>query len=210
MLAPTPQIGHARGIMSPRWTPLLAAFALAAGGQTAPSPTPAGTDDLYSLGQQLFDQYAPPEVKEEYRFPTKGEWDQFAARLQHALDNNSLEELAAFEPEARTALAALRALPGYEDYADWLELRIDEIEAARLAVARPVAPTPAEPGVPRPSSAVPHYDLWLARERGRPVPAAAAALMIMRVSRCPVSCPSFRANLHWSQRIARATPARPH
>jgi membrane-bound lytic murein transglycosylase D len=159
--------------MRARWTILLAGSALAAGAQPAPSPTPepAGTDDLYSLGQQLFEAYASPEVKEEYRFPTKDEWDQFAARLQHALDNNSLEELAGFETEARAALAALRALPGYEDYADWLELRIDEIDAARLAVARPVAPTPGPP------SAVPHYDLWLARERGRPVPAGAAALM---------------------------------
>ena len=95
--------------MRARWTILLAGSALAAGAQPAPSPTPepAGTDDLYSLGQQLFEAYASPEVKEEYRFPTKDEWDQFAARLQHALDNNSLEELAGFETEARAALAAL-------------------------------------------------------------------------------------------------------
>jgi membrane-bound lytic murein transglycosylase D len=157
--------------------PLLALVCLAAGAEPAPSPTPAGTDDLYNLGQQLFDQFAPPEVKEQYYFPSKDEWDRFAARLQHALDNNSLEELAGFEPEARSALAALRALPGYEDYADWLELRIDEIEAARLAVARPVAPTPGPPEIRRAASSVPLYDLWLARVRGRPVPLNAAALM---------------------------------
>ena len=133
--------------MHARWKTLFAAFVLSAGAQPTPTPAPAGTDDLYNLGQQLFDQYAPPEVKDQYRFPTKDEWDRFAARLQHALDSNSLEELAEFEPEARAALVALRALPGYEDYADWLALRIDEIDAARLAVARPGRrPRPARPG----------------------------------------------------------------
>ncbi len=139
-----------------------------------PAPTPPPTaDDLYRLGQQLFDQYAPPEVKEEYAFPTKEQWDDFAARLQRALDNGSLGDLAAFEPEARAALAALRVSPGYGDYADWLELRLDDIEAARQAVA----PAPPSGRLPVRPSAIPYYDLWLGRERRRPVPGAAAALM---------------------------------
>ncbi len=163
--------------MRARWIPWFAAAILAAGAEPTPTPAPANADDLYNLGQQLFDQYATPEIKDQYRFPSKEEWDRFAGRLQHALDNNSLEELAGFEPEAQAALAALRALPGYEDYADWLELRIDEIEAARQAVARPAAPVPGAPGIKRPTSSMPHYDLWLSRERSRPVPAGAAALM---------------------------------
>jgi membrane-bound lytic murein transglycosylase D len=159
------------------WIPWIAVGVLAAGAEPpAPTPPPPdGADDFYKVGQQLFDQYAPPEIKEQYEFPTREQWDQFAARLQHALDNNSLGDLAAFEPEARAALVALRALPGYGDYADWLELRIDEIEAAKQAVA--LAPTPTPGGVPGPSSRIPNYDLWLARERSRPAPAAAAALM---------------------------------
>lgn len=166
--------------MRARLLPLVLATALAAGADPTPTPTPApvSPDDLYEVGQQLFDQYAPPEIKEQYAFPSKDEWDRFAARLQHALDNNSLEDLAEFEPEARSALAALRALPGYEDYADWLALRIDEIEAAKQAVAQARAPTAGPPGVLRPpASRIPHYSLWLARERGRPVPAGAAALI---------------------------------
>jgi membrane-bound lytic murein transglycosylase D len=138
-----------------------------------PPPPPANTDELYNLGKQLFDEYAPADVKEQYDFPTKEQWDAFAARLQHALDNNSLGELAEYEPQARAALVALRALPGYGDYADWLELRIDDIEAAKLAsVPPPPGPTPAAS-----QPAIPLYGLWLARERSRPVPAAAAALM---------------------------------
>jgi membrane-bound lytic murein transglycosylase D len=135
------------------WIPWIAVGAIAAGAAApAPTPTPQpGADDLYNLGQQLFDQYAPPEVKSQYEFPTRDQWDQFAARLQQALDNNSLGDLAAFEPEARAALVALRAIPGYGDYADWLELRIDEIEAAKQAVALAQTPTPSAGGAPGPS-----------------------------------------------------------
>jgi membrane-bound lytic murein transglycosylase D len=163
--------------MRPRWILCLATGLSAVAAEPTPTPAPANPDDLYSVGQQLFDELAPPEIKEQYSFPTKQEWDQFAARLQRALDNNSLEDLAEYEPQARTALVALRALPGYEDYADWLALRIDEIEAAKQAVAQAKAPPPVSPGLLRPASAVPLYELWLARERGRPVPEAAAQLM---------------------------------
>lgn len=173
---------------------LIALSAAVAAGQTpAPAPAPATSDadELFKLGQQLFDQLAPPGIKAQFEFPSKAQWDAFAARLQHALENDSLEELAAFGPEARAVLTALRTLPGYEDLADWLEQRIDEIEGAREATA-PTAPAPeprpapqrlptAPPATKPPptaaSRAMPHYDLWLARVRDRPAPARAAALM---------------------------------
>jgi membrane-bound lytic murein transglycosylase D len=176
-LAPQGPPDRVSAVMRLRWTLWLAGGVLAAGAEP-PSPTPPpSTDELYKLGQQLFDEYAPPEVKEQYEFPTKEQWDAFAARLQHALDSNSLEDLADYEPEARTALAALRTLPGHGDYADWLELRIDDIEAAKQAVARRSLPAPGPPLAGRTEPAIPLYDLWLARERARPVPGAAAALM---------------------------------
>ena len=137
----------------------------------APAPTP---DQLYDLGKALFDQYAPPEIKQQFEFPSKEQWDEFATKLQRALEGDSFEELAAYEPQARAALAALRTLPGYEDYADWLEERLDLTEAAGLAVRQP--PTAAPPGPPR-GFAMPYYDLWLQRLRGRPAPPGAAALM---------------------------------
>ena len=130
------------------WIPYLAAGALAAAAE-APTPTPPpadNTDEILKAGQELFDQYAPQEVKDQFTFPTKDDWDQFAVKLQRALDGDSLGQLSALEPEARAALEALRALPGYEDYADWLELRIDDMEAARLA-AQAVSPTPTLPSL---------------------------------------------------------------
>ncbi len=146
------------------------------------------------MGRTLFETLAPEEIKEHFEFPTKEQWDAFATRFQQALESDRLEDLAAFEPEARAALVALRALPGYEDYADWLEERIDYIEAAKEAVAAsktPPAPTPGPTPGPAPTPAptkpspavrpaapaIPHYDLWLARVQRRPVPPQAATLL---------------------------------
>jgi len=162
-------------VMRARWIIGLAGCSLAAGAET-PAQAP-DTDALFQLGQQVFEQYAPPEIKAQLAFPTKEQWDTFATRLQHALDNDSLEELAAYEPEARNTLTVLRTLPGYEDYADWLEQRLDEIQGAQEAAAPPRPPTPGQPAVRKLQPAIPHYDLWVARVHSRPVPAGAAALM---------------------------------
>jgi membrane-bound lytic murein transglycosylase D len=161
----------------------------AARGETAAPPAgtsksgpPPASDELFELGRQLFEQLAPPEIKEQFEFPSKEQWDAFAVRLQRALESDSLAELAAYLPEARGALAALRTLPGYEDYADWLEQRIDEIQAAQQLTAPaapppPAVPTPNPPPRPVRPVRVPHYELWRERVRGRPLPARAAALM---------------------------------
>ena len=144
--------------------------------QPAKSPDQPSADELYEAGKSLFDEYAPPEIKAQYEFPSRERWDAFAARLQQALDNNDLAALAAYEPEAKAALAALRVLPGYEDYADWLAVRLDYIEAAKEAVRQPGL----HPPVITPGHApinLPYYDLWLTRIRARPRPARADELM---------------------------------
>lgn len=154
------------------------------------APAPAATppedapslDQLYETGKALFDQFATPEMKEQYEFPSKQQWDEFAARLQHALESNDLAELASYEKEARTALSALRLFPGYEAYADWLQERIDYIEAARemqapSATPQPKPPAPQPGEVVPPAPAMPHYALWLQRMRARAVPAQAGKLM---------------------------------
>ena len=148
-------------------------------------PAPAAeSDELYDLGKSMFDQYATPEIKAQYEFPTRERWNTFATRLQQALDSNKLENLAAFEDEAKSGLTALRLLPGYGDYADWLSQRIDYIEAAKQAIHRPAPrpPGPRTPRGPRPLY-IPYYDLWLERIRNRPQPARAEELMpIMRAA----------------------------
>lgn len=145
--------------------------------QKKPAPT-APPDELYDLGKSLFDQYATPEIKAQYEFPSRGSWDTFAVRLQKALESDNLEDLVACESEARAALTALRVLPGYEDYADWLAERIDYIEAAKQAIHRPAPRPPGPRSTPGPPARdIPYYDLWLERIRDRPLPARAEELM---------------------------------
>lgn len=170
-----------------------------------PAADESALDQLFETGKQLFDQYAPAEIKEQYEFPSKEHWDEFAAKLQVALESNNLAELAAYETDARNALTALRMFPGYEDYADWLQERIGYMEVARELEAEAAAPsppsttpTPSTPPTPttrpptvRPpkpvaqtpaivrtsAAAIPNYDLWLKRMEARPAPSAAANLM---------------------------------
>lgn len=150
-------------------------------------------EDLFTLGQRLFDEFAPAEVKAQYEFPSRVQFDAFLVRLTAVLEGDSLDELATYGPEAKAALSALRAVPGQEDLADWLEQRLDEMEAAdqvqpgQRVPSPPVPKSTPPPSPPRPSVrpppdggtslAVPYYDLWLSRVRGRPVPPRAATLL---------------------------------
>jgi membrane-bound lytic murein transglycosylase D len=158
-------------------------FVLASLAVPVPAAEEPSLDKLYETGKALFDQFAPEEIKEEYEFPSKAQWDEFAARLQRSLESDNLAELTAHEDEARVALQALRAFPGYEDYADWLQERIDYIEAAKQLPAIPppvTVPTPT-PKIPRPKASaeafVPNYELWLKRIGTRPLPGQANKLM---------------------------------
>ncbi|MEY4941578.1 MAG: hypothetical protein RIQ93_3313, partial [Verrucomicrobiota bacterium] len=124
------------------------AYPLAA--QPAPPPARTDSDAIYEIGRQLFDQLAPPEIKAEYSFPTRESWDAFGGRLERALAGDSLEDLAAYLPEAKGALTTLRTFAGSEDLAAWLEQRIDEIEAASELTRPTPPPAPAPPPAPPP------------------------------------------------------------
>jgi membrane-bound lytic murein transglycosylase D len=181
--------------------PAFRSFALAALVSFAPLRLASTEqDDLFSAGKALFDAYAPPEIQKEFAFPTRAEWDAFATRLEETRETGSLAELAAYENEVRAALVALRALPDYKDYADWLEERLTEIlvakDATKLppapAARTPSAPAPAKPSPPAatdvpaplpaplpapPTADIPLYELWVNRLRERPRPARADEFM---------------------------------
>ncbi len=160
----------------------------AGGAMAAPAAAaPAGAagaeaDELFRVGRELFEQL-PSALRDQFEFPTRAQWDESLARMQRALAGDSLEDLAALAADARAGLGAVRLVPGYEDLADWLEQRLDAIEGAQQVVKSRPAPgpqVPTRPGAPRPTAVVPpvpHYGLWLARVRDRPVPARAAVLM---------------------------------
>ena len=183
--------------------PVFAVFSLAGAVSMAAQAPPASggqapaNEDVYQMGKELFDEYAPPEIKKQYEFPTKGQFDEFTARLEKALDDGTLDELAGYEEQARAMLAVLRAMPDEAGLADWLDARLDEIEEAKAIAegGRPPAapenpeirrgtPPPGVPGAPGPPetlpashAGIPYYDRWLARERTTSEPGAAAKLM---------------------------------
>lgn len=167
-----PRAGGAEGTAAPPAPP--------AAGPVSPEAERA--EEWFELARQWFEVFAPPEVKAQYEFPSRERWDATVRRWQRALEGDSLAEMAALAAEARSTLAALRLMPGTADVADWLEQRLDELEGAQQAVQPPgrgPAQPPLRPGAPRPAEGqpVPHYNLWLARVRGRPAPARAVDLM---------------------------------
>jgi membrane-bound lytic murein transglycosylase D len=149
---------------------LLATVAAIAAEPVAPKPVKA--EKLYELGSELFEQFAQTDGDEPLEFPSRNEWNGFVTRLQNALNNNRLDELASYEPQARTVLAAFQVLPGYEEYVDWLKERLDYIEAAQQAAKNPSLPAPDASTL-----GIPHYALWVNRLQNRPVPPAAAAML---------------------------------
>lgn len=155
---------------------LLIATVYAPAAEPAPPEKPAAeqgevsSEALYDLGKGLFDAFAPEEIKAEFEFPDREQWDAFVGRLQAALDGTEPAALAQYETEARTVLAALRLIPGSEEYQDWLEERLDYIEASKEMVRRP---TPKPPPKKAAVQFIPDYDLWVRRLQTRTRPAQA-------------------------------------
>ncbi|HEY3757725.1 MAG TPA: lytic transglycosylase domain-containing protein [Opitutaceae bacterium] len=164
--------------MPRRWISLLSlAFPLFAHGQSTPAPAPSSIPTLppeaYDAAKELWDNFAPDDVKQNYRFPSREEAQQAIAKIQAALDSGSLDDLAQYADQARQLAPVLQSIPGFSDYGDWLQSKLDELDAAK-ALRRAPAPLPP----PHPSSFdVPFYREWVTRLRNRPAPAAAAELM---------------------------------
>ncbi len=146
----------------------------------ASEPNKSSTDDLYQLGKQLFDQYAPAEVKAQYDFPSREEADKTLVKLQEALDGGSFKELAQYESQAQLILTFLKTIPEQADTTDWLESRMDEIEEAKAATLAPAVIAPqkqarlespvisAVPSKPlRGTEQIPYYAQWLVRAKNK-------------------------------------------
>jgi membrane-bound lytic murein transglycosylase D len=105
---------------------------------------------IYDFGRRLFDDFVPGQIKEQYEFLSRDDWNTLITQFQAKLGSGSLEEIASLEPNARRTLAALRAKPEMSDYADWFAERLELIQSAKDAVTPPVRlPEPATPARPR-------------------------------------------------------------
>ena len=122
---------------------------------------------MADTGQAVFDRVAPAAVKERYEFITADEMAGLILPLQAALSGEDVGSLAAYGPQARQTLARLRADPNSQDYADWLEARMDYIDMAaevERAIPAPKPALPPHPTAPQPPL-IPHP-----KEPPRPLP----------------------------------------
>lgn len=111
------------------------------------APVAPDLEDLLQAGQQLWDEYAPPEVKAEYEFPTLESVEAYLADLQRAFQEGTFEDLAAYELDATVVLRVLGRFEGGDELVDWLTPRVDYLVAARelppTAFLPPPPPAPA-------------------------------------------------------------------
>ena len=110
---------------------------------------------MADTSQVLFDRLAPDALKERYEVVTAAELSALFSTMQAVLTGENIEDLAAYQPQAKQNLARLRANPDTQGYADWLQARMDyfdmaaEVEKAIPAPARPqLPPHPAQPQLP--------------------------------------------------------------
>ncbi|MDF9826925.1 membrane-bound lytic murein transglycosylase D [Ereboglobus sp. PH5-10] len=145
---------------------------------------------LYDLGRQLFEDYAPGQIKEHYEFMSRDEWASAITEFQQTLETGSLEEIASLEPKAKRTLNELRAKPEMSEYTDWFAERLELIESAKDAISpgQPPAlvPAPKPPApftlppitlepkpfyqTPPPNNAIPYYNLCHKRVSNRAKP----------------------------------------
>lgn len=148
--------------MKPLRSSLIAAVALVlAPGDSAPAFLQNWELDyerMADTGQAVFDRVAPAVVKENYEVLTGQEMAGLFTTLQAALSGESLDSLAANAPQVRQTLARLRADPATQDYADWLEARMDYVDMAaevERAIPAPKPALPPHPTAPQPTL-IPH------------------------------------------------------
>jgi membrane-bound lytic murein transglycosylase D len=110
---------------------------------------------ISEAGQEIIDRFAPQSFKDQYRFYTPEEVAATFTSMQTSLTGGSLEALAAARPDARQLLVSLRANPNTQDYADWLEARMDYFDMA-AEVERAIPAPPPSPA-PRPAPQLPPH-----------------------------------------------------
>jgi len=192
-------------LLSPALAPAIAA-AQPAPAPTATPPPPAAaapalppTDELLQLGQQLFDQLAPPEIKAQYEFPRSSSGTNSPPASKKPLKAMisppwpttprrpaPLSPHSALFPNTRTTPTGSRPASTNSK---------PPSKSSRLSAPLPSRPPPQNPSPLRPhrdrknpppqsklknrkiENSLPHYDLFLARARTTPAPGRAAALL---------------------------------
>ena len=113
-------------------------------------------EQISATGQTIFERVAPPAIKAQYEFYSPAEIASLFSAVQSALAGERIENLAAYQPQAKQNLARLRANPDTQGYADWLEARMDYFEMASEVEKAIPAPAPSAPMSPPKPQLPPH------------------------------------------------------
>ena len=149
---------------------------------------------LLSVGADWAQKNLTPDLLAKLQPPTAADWDQFWQVLRTALDSGSVEDLAELTPYAEVGVKLLASVPGGEDYAAWLQQRLDYFEVARAVVERVPDPQLTAPVQP---SVVDDLTLHLTPPARRaPAPRVAPALQRRREQMA-------RSSRVWSETLAR-------
>jgi len=147
--------------------------------QGANEESATALESLLGIGQELWEQHAPPELQEQYRLPTFEEAESFLANMERALQEGDFPQLAPYAEHAPLALSILRQFEGGDSLADWLQPRIDYLVAAQRITERPTPPP--SPKAQSPSSASLPLEFtqpyWNQTMASRPLPKLAERYM---------------------------------
>lgn len=148
-------------------------------------------NDAVKMGSELYEAFAPPEIKAQYSVPDPQEWQIFWTAVNTALKSGTPEDLARVAPYAHQALDYMEMVPALDIYSDWLRQRLDyfDINVVSSAVSSPPAtqksgkwplmpPALSRTDKPRTLAKSAHQiNTWKARIKSRQQPANAAKLI---------------------------------
>ena len=113
---------------------------------------PVSIDEVFDQAVDLYDQWVPEDIKDQFDAPTREAWGLFWNQVQQSLETGSLDDLTWMTPYVESALEFLESSPSTQGYADWLRQRADYFDMAKnvsgLIAVPGVTPTP-EPRAPR-------------------------------------------------------------
>ena len=128
---------------------------------------------LLDAGAQWAQQNLPVDVLDQIQLPSTAEWDEFWKDTQNVLENGSLEDLAEWLPYVEAGAKLLARTPGGEDYAAWLQQRLDYFEVASASIK--AVPEPKPPKLtPRPTAPALKGRVWILPPPQQPSPPRAS------------------------------------
>ncbi|MFH0908031.1 MAG: YraN family protein [bacterium] len=191
----TPEIRHIENAFSMSDPYRILALVVALGVASARAdglPMPS-FDQVLDAGRALAGQLDEYEIDLDavQAPPTLDDWHVFWKQVDHALNAESLDELAWMLPEVQAAIHYLDQVPGGRAYADWLRQRLDYFtmaeevmpsgRAARSGAPAILFPRRAASAPPKPSLratvGIRDANAWRRRLASRAVPRAAERLV---------------------------------